>query len=100
MRIERLAERIVNLHFVDAAQIDAAVAARGHADLELQVEVFEFLLGAKIRKTLPRLTGNVGRRPICQHTIFHRPAVLAAVLDDFPPREITAVEQRNWRSEL
>ena len=48
--LRRLGVRIVlDLHFVTAAQIDAAVRTRRHVELDVQLEILEFPIGQQFR---------------------------------------------------
>ena len=92
MRVEWLAVGGGDLNFIDAAQVDAAVAALGHHDFECEVKVFEGVFGAQVSVVFVRLTFFL-HGIIDQRAVDDAPAVGMVGIDQFPLLEIAAVEQ-------
>ena len=70
VRVERLAKGLGNLHFIDAAQVDAAVAVFLGADFELEIEVLELGVGAQVAVVF------AFHHAVHEHAILHAPAVV------------------------
>ena len=73
VRVTGFAVGVEHLHFVDATQVDSAVAALGDVDLERELEVFELAIGAQVsiirpgRETaLRRLVGGLAFGQRCR----------------------------------
>ena len=98
--IEALAVGIAYLDFVDASQVDSAVAALGDIDLELQIEIFELqietfelLLGSEVAVGDVRFAFLLGG-VIDEDAVFDGPAVGLAGVCQFPCVFTAAVKQR------
>ena len=92
--IDRLAETFHDLDFIDAAQIDPAVAALQGADFDGQIEIFEHGVRAQIAEVF------VLDDAVLQHAVHHAPTVVGAGIDQAPTAEILAVEEFDGRAEL
>jgi hypothetical protein len=84
MRRRFEAGRVVDLELVAAAQVDAAVRLLGHAELEVQLEVVEFLDGHEVGAAVRILQGAVDRAPLIFTSSYR-----------LPPVERLAVEERD-----
>src|SRR5205807_2735161 len=86
--VRRAAVVIQDLHFIAIPQRDPAVAVLGQAELDMQLEIPELLLGHDVLTT-----ARGGQR-----TIFHRPTDRFLAVPRHPAGHILAVEQFNWLS--
>src|SRR3990172_10522168 len=76
---------VLDLDFVSAAEIDAAVASLRHHDLDVELEVLEFRFGHEVRSRI-----LVHERPV-----FRFPAVRLRSVPRHPAREVDTVEERD-----
>ena len=85
--VERLAVAVEDLHFVNAAQVDAAVAALGDVGFQREVEVLEFLFGAEVSVVLVRLA-RLLHRVVVQDAVLDAPAVDGLGVGQFPAGQV------------
>src|SRR5215472_10570214 len=76
------------LHFVAAAQIDAAVRILSAIEFKVQLEVFEFRVVDQLR-AIPRRD---------QLSVLHFPYLFWVWLAHMPSGEVLSIEQLDWRS--
>src|ERR1043166_1388724 len=92
MRVRRLAKRILDLNFVDAAQIDAAVAALRNIYLKRELEILELPVRAQIAVILVRLTRRLNGI-VNEHAVYDLPSVGGIRISKSPARQVPAIEQ-------
>src|SRR5262249_16225619 len=88
---------VFHLHFINAAQIYAAVAILGHTKFERDVEILELALGADIgvRLVLPRLLPG----DVAEDAVGDFPAALFAP-KSFPAGQVPTIEEPDGCAEL
>jgi hypothetical protein len=99
VRVKRLAKTVKDLHFVDAAQVDAAVAFLRQARFGVQREVLKLRDGAEIAVILFRFAFFLGL-VVGENAVMNAPAVGRVGFDKAPAVQALAVEQRHGVAEF
>ena len=92
MRVEPLAISVGHLDFVDATQVNPAVAVLGHAHFEFQIEVLEFTVSAQvsIRDVRPAFVLD---RIIDENPVLYAPTADLIGIGEPPAVQVLFVEQ-------
>ena len=99
VRVDRSAVALEHLDFIDAAQVDPAVAVLQRACLEGEIEVLELSFGADIRVS-PAWFAFFMVGPVDEHAVFDAPPHGCVGAQRLPAGQVLAVEERNGLAEL